>query len=184
MSVLAIPPQHSWRLMGYGCLRIFLATEADIQTINKQGTELGLCNRKKKMSVSLIFLTALLLYHDVYELFRYLIHGDQLLWQLLYDSVRHIMSMLQLHNSRSQCIRLKQYTLTSSVLCVGPPVTQVNFCCSRNDQLQLPSIENRHQTWIYHLIKNIIGTTNFSLWTCDILGSHVGLFIQVCCMQL
>lgn len=40
---------------------------------------------------------------------------------------------------------------TSSVLCVVPPVCQVNLCGACNNQLQLPGIKHRHQPHIHHL---------------------------------
>lgn len=44
-----------------------------------------------------------------------------------------------------------EYTHTSSVLCVGPPVTEVDLHCPSNNQLQLPSIKHRHQPGVDHL---------------------------------
>ena len=40
---------------------------------------------------------------------------------------------------------------TSSVLCVVPPVRQVDLCSACNHQLQLPGIKHWHQSHIHHL---------------------------------
>lgn len=40
---------------------------------------------------------------------------------------------------------------TSSVLRVVSPVCQVDLCRARDHQLQLPSVEHRHQPHIHHL---------------------------------
>ena len=41
--------------------------------------------------------------------------------------------------------------LTSSVLCVVPPVVQVDLGCSCDDQFQLSGIKHRHQPRVHHL---------------------------------
>lgn len=42
-------------------------------------------------------------------------------------------------------------SLTASVLGVVPPVIEVYFSCARDDQLQFPRVEDRHEPGIDHL---------------------------------
>lgn len=42
-------------------------------------------------------------------------------------------------------------SLTASVLGVVPPVIEVDFSCARDDQLQFPRVEDRHEPGIDHL---------------------------------